>query len=200
MPTKDSRVDAYIAQAADFAKSILRHFRQLVHAACPDVTETIKWSFPHFEHKGVLCNMAAFKQHCAIGFWKGELIFSKTAGENEAMGHFGRITSLSDLPNDKVLLGYIRKAVELNEGGVKKPAHAKLTVKKELVVPDYFMAALKKNKKAQAAFENFSYSHKKEYVEWIAEAKREETRGKRIATALEWLAGGKSRNWKYERC
>ena len=200
MPTKDPRIDAYIAKAADFAKPILSHIRKLVHAACPDVVETMKWSMPHFDQKGVICGMAAFKQHCALGFWKGELIFGSAAAENEAMGHFGRITSLADLPKDKVLLGYIKKAAELNEAGIKKPAPARSKVKKELIVPDYFLAALKKNKKALAAFENFSYSHRKEYVEWITEAKREETRAQRMATALEWLVKGKSRNWKYERC
>jgi uncharacterized protein YdeI (YjbR/CyaY-like superfamily) len=200
MPTKDLRVDAYIANAAEFAKPILAHIRKLVHAACPHVVETMKWSFPHFDYKGTLCNMAAFKQHCALGFWKSELIFGTTAAENEAMGHFGRITSLADLPKDKVLLGYIKKATELNEAGIKKPAPVRSKVKKELVVPDYFMAALRKNKKALTAFENFSYSHRKEYVEWIVEAKREETRAKRIVTTLEWLAKGKSRHWKYERC
>ena len=200
MPTKDRRVDAYIAKAADFAKPILTHVRKLVHAACPDVIETMKWSMPHFDHKGGICGMAAFKQHCALGFQKGELIFGSTAEENEAMGHFGRITSLADLPKDKVLIGYIRKAAELNEAGIKKPAPARSKVKKELVVPDDFLAALRKNKKALAAFENFSYSHRKEYAQWITEAKREETRAKRLATALEWLAKGKSRNWKYEQC
>jgi len=200
MPTKDRRVDAYIARAADFAKPILTHIRALVHAACPDVVETLKWSFPHFEHRGVICSMAAFKQHCSLGFWKGELIFAPTAGENDAMGHFGRITSLADLPGDKILVGYLRKAVELNEAGIKKPAPPRSKVKKELVVPACLTAALKKNKKAQAVFENFSYSHRKEYVEWISEAKREETRARRLATALEWMTTGKSRHWKYERC
>jgi len=204
MPTKDPRVDAYIAKAADFAKPILTHIRKLVHAGCPEVVEAMKWSFPNFDHKGIMCSMAAFKQHCTFGFWKSELILGSTGAENEAMGHFGRITSLGDLPKDKVLLGYIKKAAELNEAGIKKPAPVRSKVKKELVVPDYFMATLKKNKKknkkALATFDNFSYSHRKEYVEWITEAKREETRAKRMATTLEWLAKGKSRNWKYERC
>jgi uncharacterized protein YdeI (YjbR/CyaY-like superfamily) len=200
MPTKDPRVDAYIAKAADFAKPILAHIRKLVHAGCPAVVETMKWSMPHFDHKGVLCGMAAFKQHCSLGFWKGELIFGSTSEENDAMGHFGRIASLSDLPKDKVLLGYIKKAAELNEAGIKKPAPVRSKVKKELIVPDHFMATLKKNKKALITFENLSYSHRKEYVEWIVEAKREETRATRMATTLEWLAKGRSRNWKYERC
>ncbi|MBI3416027.1 MAG: YdeI/OmpD-associated family protein [Verrucomicrobia bacterium] len=200
MPAKDPRVDAYIARAADFARPILTHFRRLVHTACPDVVETMKWSFPHFDHRGILCSMAAFKQHCAFGFWKGELIFGKTAAADEAMGHLGRITSLADLPNDGALLGYIRKAAELNEAGVKKPQPLRTKVKKELVVPDWLLAALRKNKTALATFENFSYSHRKEYVEWLVEAKREETRVKRLAQALVWLAEGKSRNWKYERC
>src|ERR1043166_4933195 len=126
MPTKDPRIDAYVAKSADFAKPILIHLRKLVHVACPDVEETIKWSFPHFEYKGMLCSMAAFKQHCSFGFWKAALVLGKGKnGEDSAdggMGHFGKITSLSDLPGDKVLVGYIKKAAQLNDAGVKLPA------------------------------------------------------------------------------
>lgn len=194
MPKKDARVDAYIANSGDFAKPILTHLRKLAHAACPEVEETLKWRMPHFVHQGILFGMAAFKQHCAVHFWNGKLIFGK-----DGMGHFGRLTKLSDLPSKNVLLGHMKKAVELNENGVKKPA-VKSAPKKKLTVPTYFMAALKKNKKAKAAFENFSYSHKKEYLDWLTEAKREETRTKRIETAIQWLAMGKSRNWKYMNC
>lgn len=200
MPTKDPRIDAYIAKSAGFARPILDHLRKLVHAACPDVEETVKWSFPHFLHEGMLCSMAAFKEHCTFGFWKGELVFGKDVTEESSHGQFGRITSISDLPNDKALLGYIKKAAKLNEAGVKKAAPARPKVKKELAIPDDFMAALKKNKKAFAAFEDFSYSHKKEYVEWITEAKREETRQQRLKTAIEWMAKGKPRHWKYINC
>ena len=200
---KDSRVDAYIANAQDFAKPILNHLRALVHTACPDVEEAIKWGHPTFLHKGMICGMAAFKEHCAFGFWLAELILGeqrKRAAQSEAMGHFGRITSLANLPGDKQLLAYIKKAVELNDLGVKKPATPRPKGNRELTVPDYFTAALKKNPKARDAFEAFSYSHKKEYVEWITEAKREETRQKRIETMLTWLAEGKSRHWKYANC
>jgi uncharacterized protein YdeI (YjbR/CyaY-like superfamily) len=204
MGKKDPRIDVYIAGSADFAKPILSHVRKLVHAACPEVEETLKWNFPHFTHQGILCGMAAFKAHCALGFWKGSLIFPKekprAEAEESAMGQFGRITSLSDLPSDRVFIGYIREAVRLNEAGIKVPAQSKPREQKELAVPAYFLSALKKNKKALLAFENFSYSHKKEYVDWITEAKREETRSKRIETALKWLAQGKGRNWKYEKC
>ena len=202
MSKNDPRVDAYIVKSADFAKPILKHIRKTVHAACPQVEETMKWSFPHFDFKGILCSMAAFKEHCSFGFWKGELILGHGPGgaDGEGMGHFGRLTAVSDLPNDKVLLAYIRKAGELNEAGVKKPVPLRPKVGKELSVPDYFTAALKKNKKAGATFEDFSYSHKKEYVEWITEAKQEETRSRRIKTALEWLAQGKPRHWKYANC
>src|ERR1041385_1770035 len=199
MPKKDPRIDAYIAKAADFAKPILTHLRKLIHAADPDAVETMKWSMPHFEHKGIVCGMAAFKAHCSFGFWKGELILGRSQG-GDGMGHFGRITWLADLPSDKVLTSYIKKAVTLNEAGVKKAVLPRSKVKKELVVPDYFTGALRKNKKALATFEGFSYSHKKEYVEWITEAKREETRANRIATALAWLSQGKARNWKYVGC
>ncbi|SRR5581483_1612882 len=204
MGKKDPRVDAYIARSADFARPILTHIRELVHTACPEVEETLKWSSPHFMHRGMLCGMAAFKAHCALIFWKAKLIFGKSnkmMKEDEgSRGHFGRITALSDLPKDKELLGYFKEAVRLNEAGIKPPPRARPKVKKELVVPDFFLAALKKNKKALAVFEAFSYSHKKEYLEWITEAKGEDTRQRRIATAIEWMTEGKSRNWKYKNC
>ena len=148
----------------------------------------------------MLCGMAAFKQHATFGFWQHELVVGKT-GEKAGMGQFGRITSLKDLPARKVLMGYIRKAVALNEAGIKPPAptRAQPGEKRELAVPDYLVAALKNNKTAQANFENFSYSHKKEYVEWLTGAKREDTRQKRLQTALAWIAEGKSQNWKYMR-
>jgi hypothetical protein len=200
MSRKDPRIDAYIAQAAEFARPILTHLRKLVHQACPEVEETLKWSFPHFDHKGMMCSMAAFKGHCAFGFWKANLIFEVDKEKREAaMGHFGRITALSDLPTDKVLLDYLEKAVELNDAGVKRPQDEKPKEKKKLVIPPYFTASVKKNKKAWATFENFSPSHKKEYVEWITEAKTEETSARRMETAIEWMSEGKDRNWKYKR-
>ncbi len=200
MPNVEPRVDAYIERSAEFAKPILRHIRKLVHAACPDIVEKIKWGMPHFDHKGPVCHMAAFKQHCAFGFWKQPLL-EKDAfpAQKTAMGSFGKITSLEDLPKHEVILGLVKQAMELNEKGVKiqkKPVAAK----KELVVPDDLHAALKKNEPARETFEKFSYSHKKEYVEWITEAKTEPTRNKRLATTLEWLAEGKGKNWKYQKC
>ena len=204
MGKTDARVDAYIANSADFAKPILKHLRQLVHKTCPEADETIKWQFPTFTHKGLLCGLAAFKEHCTFGFWKWELMVKNTAlrnnGEKDGMGQFGRITSLADLPKDKVLIAYIKEAVRLNEAGIKVPRPPRPKTPRELVVPDYFQAALDKNKQALAAFNNFSYSHRKEYLEWITEAKREETRNKRIKTAIQWLAQGKARNWKYMNC
>jgi uncharacterized protein YdeI (YjbR/CyaY-like superfamily) len=199
MPTTDPRVDAYIERSAEFAKPILTHIRKLVHKACPDITETMKWSFPHFDHKGTICSMASFKQHCAFGFWKQSLM-EKDAfpAQKTAMGSFGRITSLNDLPGDKVMIELLHHAVELNEKGIK--VAKKPVERKELVVPDDLQAALKKDKKANAAFEAFTYSHRKEYIEWITEAKTEATRNKRLATTIEWLSEGKSRNWKYANC
>jgi len=202
MPSTDKRVDAYIAKSADFAKPILKHLRETVHEACPEVEETIKWSFPHFMYKDkILCSMASFKQHCAFHLWRGDQVLDKEHNKSdEAMGQFGRITSLKDLPPKKALLGYVRKAVQNHDAGTKPTRPKPSKEKKELVVPDYFTAVLKKNKKAQATFDAFSYSNRKEYVEWITEAKTEETRQRRIATTMEWLAEGKSRNWKYEKC
>lgn len=199
MPAVDPRVDAYIDKSADFAKPILKHLRELIHKACPDIRETIKWSFPHFDYKGTICSMASFKQHCAFGFWKQALLEQDAfPAEKTAMGSFGRITSLKDLPADKVMTRLIHQAIELNEKGVKVPK--KSAPKKELVVPAELTKALSKNKAAKAAFEKFSNSHKREYVEWINEAKTDPTRNKRIATTVEWLSEGKSRNWKYEKC
>jgi hypothetical protein len=199
MPTIDSRVDAYIEKSAEFAKPILVHIRKLVHKACPEAVETMKWSMPHFDHKGMLCGMASFKQHCTLGFWKQSLLENDAfPAQKTAMGSFGRITSISDLPPDDVIVGLVRQAAELNEKGVK--VEKKPSVKKDLVVPDYLNAALKTNNTARETFENFPYSCKKEYVEWIAEAKTDATREKRLATTLEWLSEGKRRNWKYENC
>lgn len=199
MSTTDPRIDAYIAQSAGFAKPILIHLRKLAHIACPEVEETLKWRMPHFTHKGILFAMAAFKEHCTLHFWHGKLFLPNHVRKDGGMGQFGRITALSDLPEEKVLLGYIKKAVELNEAGVRKEA-PRSKPKKKLIIPDYFLAALKKNEKARTTFENFSPSHQKEYVQWITEAKRDETRAKRLETSLQWLAKGKPRNWKYLNC
>ena len=201
MNKQDPRIDAYIAKAAPFAQAILQHIRKLVHKACPDITETMKWSFPHFEYKGVVCSMAAFKQHCAFGFWKASIMKDPNKimqiKDRGAMGHFDRITTVKDLPADKIMIAYIKEAVLLNENGIKLPAKTK-TTQKEIVVPADIIAALKKNSKAKKVFEAFSPSHQKEYIEWITEAKTEPTRIKRLNTMLEWLEEGKDRNWKYK--
>lgn len=238
---RDPRIDAYIARSAEFARPILSHLRELIHEGCPQVTETLKWSMPAFEYKGVLCGMAAFKQHCTFGFWKHALVFgddatpvrtrrrgaeaspgarskggkdrasahgraagaarsAKTpaAASTDAMGQFGRITHVSQLPPRRVLLGFIRKAVKLNEDGVKVP-RPKPSDRKRLVTPRDLAAALRGNAAAAATFARFSYSHRREYIEWLTEAKAKETRQRRLAKAIEWLSEGKSRNWKYQR-
>jgi uncharacterized protein YdeI (YjbR/CyaY-like superfamily) len=198
--TRDPRIDAYIAKSADFAKPILTHLRAVVHDACPDVEETMKWSTPHFSYKGMMAGMAAFKQHCVFGFWKDTLVLDPADRSNEkAAGQFGRITKVSDLPSKSVIAGYVKKAMKLNDEGVKAPRTmaAKAKTPKPVVVPEALEAALAKNKKARATFEAFSPSHKREYAEWIAEAKGEETRKRRVETAIEWMAEGKARNWKY---
>jgi uncharacterized protein YdeI (YjbR/CyaY-like superfamily) len=199
MGSKDARVDAYIAKSANFAKPILKHLRKIVHAGCPDVEETIKWQFPHFDYKGVMCGMAAFKEHCAFGFWKESLILDQAkAAEKKAMGSFGSITSLADLPSEKRLIGYVKKAAALNEAGIKAPGRTQPKQKDPIAVPDDFTAALKRNAKARKTFDGFPPSKRREYLEWVTEAKREETRKERLATSIEWLAEGKSRHWKYQ--
>jgi uncharacterized protein YdeI (YjbR/CyaY-like superfamily) len=201
MGTQDERIDAYIAKSAAFARPILTRLRKVVHEACPDVEETMKWSFPHFMYKGMLCSMASFKEHCAFGFWKTSLIVKNGDGELEkAMGQFGRITKLSDLPPQKVMSGYIKEAMKLNDAGIKAPARPKPKVPREVVVPDDLAKALERNKPARATFEGFSPSNKREYIEWITDAKTDATRTRRLETALEWMAEGKPRNWKYMNC
>ncbi len=202
MSTTDKRVDAYIAKSADFAKPILNRLRKLVHEACPDVEETIKWGFPHFDYKGMMCAMAGFKEHCVFGFWKAKLMNAydqKFASTGEtAMGHFGRIKSLKDLPSDSIIKKYVKEACRLNDTGTKVVRSAPKP-KTPLKVPADFKSALSKNGTAKMMFDEFSYSKKKDYLTWITEAKTDTTRTKRIATSIEWIAEGKGRNWKYER-
>jgi uncharacterized protein YdeI (YjbR/CyaY-like superfamily) len=197
MPTTDVRVDAYIDKAEPFAKPILNHIRKLVHQAVPDVRETIKWSFPHFERKGIVCSMAAFKAHCAMGFWNSSILEADQR-QRTAMGQFGRLTSLKDLPADRALVALVKKAASLNDAGVKRKRTVRAP-KPPLATPDDLVSALQRNKKARAAFEAFPPSHRREYIEWITEARTGETRLRRLKTAVEWIAEGKGRNWKYER-
>lgn len=207
MNNTSPKIDAYIEKSADFAKPVLSHLREIIHETCPGVEETWKWSFPHFMYKGaILCSMAAFKNHASFGFWKASLmpdpdnLFPEL--EKDGMGHLGKIYSLKDLPKNSVLKKYIKAAMRLNEEGVKLPSRQKVTEKekKELEIPGDLEKALKDNKPAKAVFEEFSYSNKKDYVEWITEAKTEATRNKRLEQAIEWMAEGKTRHWKYKNC
>jgi len=201
MPTLDPRIDDYIAKSADFAQPILHHLRAIVHEACPEVEETIKWGFPHFMYKGMLCSMASFKAHCSFGFWQAKLLLADADNKTqEAMGQFGRITAVADLPSKKTLTGYIKQAMKLNTEPGKIPARARPAAAKAVTVPEHVAAALAADKKAQEYFAKFSPSQKREYLDWFEEAKTEATRQRRLAQAIEWIAEGKQRNWKYEKC
>jgi uncharacterized protein YdeI (YjbR/CyaY-like superfamily) len=195
MVKRDPRVDAYIGKAAEFARPILTHVRALVHEACPDVEETMKWSVPHFEYNGIICGMAAFKQHCNVIVWKAGLIPGGPGREQK--GQIRNVRNLSDLPDDRTMRRLFSEVAKLNQQGVKAPRRT--TPKKPVSVPAELESALRTNKKAAAAFEKFPPSHKREYAEWVGEAKGDETRQRRAATAVEWISEGKSRNWKYER-
>lgn len=202
MTKKDKRIDAYITKAKPFARPILKHVRDLIHKGCPEVEETIKWGMPSFDYKGPFFSIAAFNEHCSLGFWKSALIEDKHGylqpianKGGAAMGNFGRVESLKDLPSDKIMLDYIRQAKKLNDEGIKpvrKPSE-----RRQLEAPDYMLAAIQKNKRAWATYDNFSASNQRDYIEWITEAKTEGTRNKRMAQAIEWMAEGKPRNWKY---
>jgi len=197
MGTRDPRVDAYIAKQADFARPILEHIREVVHSACPEVREDIKWGSPFFMYHGPLAHMPAFKEHCRFGFWKGRLVAGEDSNAEGMTGPFGQLKSVKDLPSKKEMTAYIRKAMKLNEEGISKVKAKK--ARPELPVPPELAAALAKNKKARANFEAFSSSQRRDYSEWIGEAKRAETKAARVKQAVEWIAEGKGRNWKYER-
>jgi uncharacterized protein YdeI (YjbR/CyaY-like superfamily) len=196
-PSRAPRLDAYIAQAPEFARPILARVRELVHASGPGIVETMKWGHPSFEYHGILGGMAAFKSHCAFGLWKHELIVADDARALEAMGSFGCLRTVADLPPRATLVRYVKLARKLNEDGVAAP-RTKMARKKPIAPHPQFAAALERNAQARATLDGLAPSHRREYVEWIAEAKREDTRTRRIATAIEWLAQGKKRNWKYE--
>jgi len=199
MGSRDDRFDAYIDKAADFAQPILRELREIVHGACPDVEESIKWGMPSFGYHGILCWMASFKEHCTFGFWKHSLVFEEALpNEHKAMGSFGRVTTRRDLPTKAQLVKHIKKAMRLNEEGINA-VREKTRPNVAIPMPPELEAGLAKNKKARATFEAFPPGQQREYVEWIATAKRAETRATRLASALEWLTEGKRRNWKYEK-
>jgi uncharacterized protein YdeI (YjbR/CyaY-like superfamily) len=200
MPVKSARVDEYIHKSAAFAQPILTRIREIVHEAAPEIEEDIKWGMPAFMYKGIVSNLAAFKNHVSLGFWKGTLM-------KDPQGIFQdrertQITAIrlalpEDIPAKHILAAYIREAVDLNERGVKLPRTGAKTRRKKLIVPDDLAAALNTNAKAATAFGDFSYTNRKEYLEWRTGAKREDTRARRLATAIEWMTEGKPRNWKY---
>ena len=201
MGKKDPRVDAYIAQSPDFAQPILKHLREVIHEGCPDVVETIKWSSPTFDHHGIMVGFTAFKQHCVLGFWKAPLLKLDGKPVSKEMesgaGQFGKLTSIKDLPARSKLLKLVKDAAQLNESGATIPRTPRSAPKPPVQVPPDLRKALHTNAKARAAFDAFSPSHKREYVEWIVEAKTPGTRQRRLDTALEWMSEGKPRNWKY---
>ena len=194
----DPRVDAYIERQADFARPILTHLRGIIHEACPDCEETLKWSMPSFLYKGkILAGFAAFKAHATFGYWNDSML-NQDEKNRSAMGQFGRLTSLDDLPDRAALVALTRKSMALIDDGAKPP---RTTAKKPpFTVPQDMRAAIDAVPAAKATFDGFAPSCQREYVEWVTEAKRDETRGKRLAQTVEWLAEGKKRNWKYENC
>jgi len=199
--SNDPRIDAYIARQADFAKPILSTLREMVHEACPEAEETLKWGAPSFLYKGeILGMMAAFKAHATFNLWRGKQVMGETGRSGEAMGQFGRMTSINDLPDRDTFKGLIRQAMTLADSGVKAPREKKNAPKPPPETPEDLKAALDSNPAAAATFAAFSPSARRDYVDWVTEAKQAPTRERRIAQAVEWMAEGKKRNWKYEKC
>ena len=204
MENLDPKIDVYIEKAPAYAQPIIRHLRQLIHRAAPQVTEVMKWGHPHFDYKGPFMGIGAFKEHMGLNFWKSTLMDDPAGlfatAEKGSAGSIGKIRSLADLPADDVLLSYIHNAVELNEKGIKlAPPKKKPIEKAELEVPADLIEAFKTNTNAMQQFEKFSPSAKKEYLQWLAEAKSADTRAKRLETMIEWVSEGKTRNWKYKK-
>ena len=198
MGKRDKRVDAYIAKAPAYAKPILARLRQVVHTAIPEIVEGTKWSSPHFDYKGIFCSMSAFKQHAMFGFWlEKALRESLSATDGKALAGLHHIESVDDLPDDKTLIRIIKAGAKLNDAGVKM-VREKKPPKPMPKPPPALLAALKTNPKARATFDSASPSFKREYVDWIVDAKSDDTRQRRVETAVEWMAEGKRRNWKYE--
>jgi uncharacterized protein YdeI (YjbR/CyaY-like superfamily) len=198
MPPRDPRVDAYIASAAAFARPILAEIRERVHRACPGITETIKWRSISFEKEGIVCGAAAFKQHCSFGFWKNDLVVGGDPKAAEAAEKLGRLAQVREIPPKPLFAALLKKAVKLNVDGIRQPRPK--AAPKALTIPPALKAALRKNRKAGAAFAAFPPGQRREYAEWIADAKRDDTRARRVAQAVEWIAERKPRNWKYMSC
>ena len=201
MGTRDPRVDAYIAKSALFARPILTRLRQIIHEACPDVQETIKWNMPTFMHHGILCHMAAFKAHCAFGYWKHSLVVGvprdKTAG---AMGSVGRLGALADLPSKAALVRSLKSAMQLNVAGVPSATRSKARRTARPKAPAWLLAALGRQAKAIVQWKGFTPGKQREYIDWLTEARTDATRERRLTQAIAWIAAGKSRNWKYAKC
>ena len=200
MKNASPEFDAYIAAAPDYARPVLKKLRTLMHKACPQIQEEMKWSQPMFVHQGIVAGMGAFKEHIRFAFWRGKLMGDKHGifGDSQGGQAVMKLRAISDLPSDKILLDVIKQAIALHDAGVKVARPKKTGPRAELKVPDYLTKALKKNKRALATFEGFSYSKRNDYIEWLVEAKQEATREKRLATAIEWMTEGKARNWKYQ--
>ncbi|MDX2218070.1 MAG: YdeI/OmpD-associated family protein [Burkholderiales bacterium] len=196
-----AEVDAYIAKSAPFAQPILNELRARVHKACPQVEEAIKWGMPSFQYNGkILCGMAAFKQHATFGFWRREVAAGTAGSEHDAMGQFGKLTDVKQLPTKTEFTRMVKAAMALIDSHAPATPATRKHPRPALAMPDDFQAGLKRNKAALKTFDAFSPSHRREYIEWIVEAKRDETRARHIAQAIEWLAEGKARNWKYQNC
>lgn len=199
MASKDPRIDSYIVESAEFARPILTHLRKIIHQGCPEIVETIKWGSPFFDYHGLLCGFVAFKAHCSLLFWRDidvDHFLPKTNTTGGGMGQFGKLTSLADLPKDVVLLACIRSAVEQRDSPASKTKRVRQPAK-AAPVPSDLKKALSGNAKAAETFKNFAPSHRREYIDWITDAKRPETRERRLQTTLKWLVEGKSQNWKY---
>lgn len=203
MPTTDPRIDAYIAKSAEFARPILTRIRALVHGALPTVEESIKWGMPHFLHEGrILCGMAAFKAHCAFGFWQGKAVVGEGASD-DAMGQLGRITSMKELPNATTMKAWVKAALAQRAAALAAPKRGKSSkASSDDLLPDDLAAAFAKQVHAAArqTFESFPPGAKRDYVAWIVSAKQAATRERRLAQTLAWLAEGKRRDWKYAAC
>jgi hypothetical protein len=203
----NAQVTAYAAAMPAYAQPIFAHLRALIHTTCPDTDEAIKWSIPHFERDGdYLCIFAASPGHASFTFYKQQLMSDPRLRDNlnlPAIKRFmGRLTSLSDLPDDATLAAMLQEAADLNARGVRLPDRAPKTppvIDMPSAVATAVATALAANPAAQAVWDAKSAAWRKDYLVWITAAKTDPTRDARIAEALDWIADGKARFWKYQK-
>lgn len=198
MNEASENITAYIEKATPEFKEVMIALRSVLNNPNFDIKEDWKWGAPNFNNEGMICWLAHFRNHVGMNFFKGTLIKDKynlfTHYREEKGNRQLKFSDINQIIPEQIEY-YIEEAIKLNQENIK-------VVKKEIdtSLPLDLETELNNNPKAKMFFESLAPSYKRDYIEWIEEAKREATRTKRLATTMEWLSEGKKKNWKYENC